>query len=248
MKFVDTISEIKRNCWSDYFKKKGIAKVCDQLIEQHVETVDMLRLFIADTEKQISAWEEEQAKNTKANFHDEIDLFKVIADFFRLNGRLILIELDINTARKYLFKAKTEYEYRFFARRIYTLLYEAKQGLADKVSNMYKGLQNIVDAKNFEVYEREKRNLHAFLDEHKAELMDVRNKNEAHKTEAFDSQVESIENMSVTKSFGIIQEAGVHLYNLSCAFMVVQQSLMAYLGKMAVERMKVVRVGNEKCD
>ncbi len=75
-----------------------------------------------------------------------------------------------------------------------------------------------MDDKSFEIYEREKKNLHAFLDEHKAELMDVRNKNEAHKTENFESQVESIENMSVTKSFLIVHEAGVHLYNLNCAF------------------------------
>lgn len=242
MKFVDTISEIKRSCWSDYFKKKKVVKACNQLIGQHVETVDMLRLFIADTEKQISAWEEEQNKNPKSNFQNEIELFKVIADFFRLNGRLILIELDINTARKYLVKANTEYEYRFFARRIYTLLYETKQGLADKVSNMYRRLQDIVDDKSFGIYEREKKNLHAFLDEHKAELMDVRNKNEAHKTENFESQVESIENMSVTKSFLIVHEAGMHLYNLNCAFFVVQQSLMSYMGSVVAEKMKWINV------
>ena len=238
MKFIDSISELKLHYWNDFLKKKRACKAIDQAIEQQVDTIDMLRCFIADTEKQISAWEEEQRKNPKAIFHDEIEIFKVIADFFRLNGRLVLIELDINTARKYLVNAKTEYEFRFFARRIYTLLYEAKQGLADKVSNMYKRLQNIVDAKNFEVYEREKKNLHAFLNKHQAELMDVRNKNVAHKTEAFESQVESIENMSAIKSFLVIQEGGVHLYNLNCAFIVVQQSLMAYLGRKAVEKMK----------
>lgn len=241
MKFVDSINELKLHSWCDYFKKKGAIKAIDEVIKQHVDTVDMLRCFIADVEQQISVWEEEQAKNPKANFHDEIELFNVIADFFRLNGRLILIELDINTARKYLVNSKTEYEYRFFARRIYTLLYEAKKGLADKVSNLFPKLQSIVDAKNFGVYEREKKNLHAFLNKHQTELMDVRNKNEAHKTEAFESQVESIENMSVVKSFMIIQEGGVHLYNLNCAFMVVQQALMTYLGKMAVEKIKGIR-------
>lgn len=218
MKFVDTIGEVKNHCFCDFLKKRKVMKAYDQLIAQHVDTVDLLRDYIADTEEQISKWEEEQ-NNTRADFQDEIELFKVVADFFRLNGRLIMIELDIQTAQKYLFNAKTEYEYRFFARRIYTLLYEAKQGLADKVSNMYKRIKNIVDDKYFEPYEREKKSFHDFLKDHQTELMEIRNKNEAHKKEEFESQVASIENMSVIKSMGIIQEGAEHLYNLNCAFM-----------------------------
>ncbi len=235
MKFVDTIGEVKNHCFCDFLKKRKVMKAYDQLIAQHVDTVDLLRDYIADTEEQISKWEEEQ-KNTRADFQDEIELFKVVADFFRLNGRLIMIELDIQTAQKYLFNAKTEYEYRFFARRIYTLLYEAKQGLADKVSNMYKRIKNIVDDKYFEPYEREKKSFHDFLKDHQTELMEIRNKNEAHKKEEFESQVASIENMSVIKSMGIIQEGAEHLYNLNCAFMIVQQSLMKKTGDMITER------------
>ena len=93
MKFIDSISELKLHYWNDFLKKKRACIAIDQAIEQQVDTIDMLRCFIADTEKQISAWEEEQRKNPKAIFHDEIEIFKVIADFFRLNGRLVLIEL-----------------------------------------------------------------------------------------------------------------------------------------------------------
>ena len=238
MRFVDTIDEVKNHYWGFFIKKRRVKKVYDQLIIQHMGTVDLLREFIANTEEQISKWEQEQKMNPEDDFQDEIELFKIVADFFRLNGRLILIELDIITAQKYLLDAKTEYEYRFFARRIYTLLYEAKQGLADKVSNMYPRLKNIVDEKHFEPYEREKKNFHAFLKEHQTELTEIRNKNEAHKTECFESQGASIENMSVVKSIGIIQDGGVHLYNLNCAFMIVQQSLMKCLGDMAAERIK----------
>lgn len=61
-------------------------------------------------------------QDPSTDFKEEIELFQLIADFYRINGRLILLELDVNTAFKFIFKAKTEYEYRFFARRSYTLM------------------------------------------------------------------------------------------------------------------------------
>ena len=52
-------------------------------------------------------------QDPSTDFKEEIELFQLIADFYRINGRLILLELDVNTAFKFIFKAKTEYEYRF---------------------------------------------------------------------------------------------------------------------------------------
>ncbi len=236
MKFVDSIDELKLHLWSSYFTKKKSIRACNQLIKQYVSSVDLIRSLIDDAEAQIKKWEEIQKKNPKLNFDKEINLFKIIADFFRLNGRLITIELDVKTAYKYLLNAKSEYEYRFFARRIYTLLYESNRGLGEPVGSMYSKLENIVDEKYFNPYKCAKKDLFAFFYKHKDEFQDVRNKNEAHKYADFEEQLASIENLSVAKSIELIQEGDVYLYNLNCAFMIVQQSLMKYLGEIVSEK------------
>ena len=42
MKFVDTIGEVKNHCFCDFLKKRKVMKAYDQLIAQHVDTVDLI--------------------------------------------------------------------------------------------------------------------------------------------------------------------------------------------------------------
>ena len=135
-----------------------------------------------------------------------------------MNGRLALFELDMNTAYKHIFKVKTEYEYRFFARRIYTLLLPK--------------LKSVIDANCFDAYKKAHKKLCAFLATNHNELKRIRNQNEAHKTEEFDIQVKSIEDLKVSESINLIQEGNVLLFNLNAAFLIVHASLMKLLGEI----------------
>lgn len=229
MNFVDTISVLKNSVWSDCRDRRTIAKNCDRLIKNQLEGLDILQSAIEETNNQIKVWEDEQNVNPKANYQNQIVLFRIIEEFYKVNGRLALIEIDINTAYKYLFTAKTDYEYRFFARRIYTLLYEADDGLVKPVGGLMPKLKSVIDNDRFEQYKKEHKKFNAFLVRHHGELKKTRNTNEAHKGEDFKEQVLSIENLSVAHSIEVIQEGNVLLANLNAAFIIVLGGLMAYM-------------------
>lgn len=238
MKFVDSIEDLKIHVWSNFFKKRKTTKACEELIISHMHMVDAIRSNIESSEKQIKVWQDLQVKDPSKDFNEEIELFQLIADFYRVNGRLVLLELDVNTAFKFIFKAKTEYEYRFFARRIYTLMYESNKGLVIPAGQLYKRLMEKVDVRSLEPYKKEHSKLNKFLIDHQEELKEIRNSNEAHKFREFEEQLESIEKLSVVRSIELIQEFNVYLANLTMVFMIVPGELSKSLGVMIRRKME----------
>jgi len=238
MKFVDSIEDMKKHTWNDAFKKRKISKASEELIASHMDMVDAIRHTVEDTESQIKVWQDMQAKDPKADYKEEIELFRLIAEFYRVNGRLVLLELDVNTAYKHIFLAKTEYEYRFFARRIYTLMYESNKGLVIPAGQVFKRLVGMVDAESLEPYKNEHSKLSKFLKEHEDELKEVRNSNEAHKFKDFEVQLESIENLSAARSIELIQEFNMYLANLTMVFMIPPGALSRKLGEIVNKKIE----------
>ena len=230
MKFVDSIKDLKAHEWASHKSVKSLVSDCDGLIQSLVDSVDVVRSLIDDSEKQIEKWQLETAADPTIDLTNEIAAFQLVVDFFRVNGRLALIELDINTAYKHLFLAKTEYEYRFFARRIYTLLYESSNGVVIPAGRMIPKLKGIVDEKHLKPYICAHKNMVIFLHAHENEFKEIRNTNEAHKGEDFKRQLDSIEKISVAQSIDIIQEANVFLAQMNAAFLIVQSALNTFLG------------------
>lgn len=239
MKFIDSIKVLRLHVWSNCFKIKKTIKACDELISSHMDMLEAIRSNIESSEKQIKVWKDLQVKDPSKDFNEEIELFQLIADFYRVNGRLVLLELDVNTAYKYIYKAKTEYEYRFFARRIYTLIYEASKGLVIPAGQLYKRLIEKVDESSLEPYKNEHSKLNKFLIDHQEELKEIRNSNEAHKFRDFEEQLESIEKLSVVRSIELIQEFNVYLANLTMVFMIVPGELSKRLGEVLSRKMEV---------
>lgn len=240
MKYADSIDELKIHVWNNCFKKRKIVKASEELIVSHLEMVDAILQNIEETERQIKKWEDLQSVDAKYDFHEEIDLFHIIVEFYRVNGRLVLLELDVSTAYKHIFIVRTDYEYRFFARRLYTLMYEANKGLVIPAGQLYKKLADKLETRSLEPYKSEHSKLHDFLSDHEDELKDVRNSNEAHKFRDFEVQLKSIEKMSVARSIELIQEFNVYLANLTMVFMIVQGALSKKLGEIMrnqIERM-----------
>jgi hypothetical protein len=232
--YIDNLENLGMFLQERHKTKSEMAVACDELIKGHLDMIALIRSFAVEAEKQIKEWEDEMARNPKVDYRENIDLVRLIIDFYKLNGRYALLELDVNTAYKHLFLAGTEYEYRFFARRAYTLMYEAKKGLAVPMGQMYKRLGAIIKERELGPYKNEHRDLIKFLKTNEEEFKKIRNTNEAHKTEGFDDQVTSIENMSVAQSIVLIEDFCIHLAKLYCSFMVVQNALTAYLKKMMV--------------
>lgn len=231
MNYIDNIGDVIRHSVRNSRKKQKIIDACDSLIKIREVSIDNIRKGIKEIENQIEIWKVDGKSGLQDDYREQIELFSTIADFFKINGRFALIELDINTAYKYLYTVKDEYEYRFFARRIYTLIYETKKGLLLPVGKIFKQLESLVDDKCLVLYKQEHSKLTAFLNAHQDELKQVRNTNEAHKSEAFGAQVESIEKFSVARSIGIIQEYYQLLSNMNVAFMMIFEGLFVSLGE-----------------
>lgn len=236
MKFADSFEDLGIHVWNNFLNRRQLVKAGDELLRSHIEMVDSISINIEDIENQIREWQRLQEEDPKYDFNDEIELFQLIADFYRVNGRLVLIELDVNTAYKHIFMVKSDYEYRFFARRIYTLIYESNKGLVIPIGQLMKRLEEKVDAKIFDMYKNEHSKLCDFLKIHEDELKDIRNSNEAHKFKDFEVQLESIKNLSVERSISLIQEYNVYLANLTMVFMVVLGALSKELNEIVVRK------------
>lgn len=193
MTYVDSIKLLGSHSWNNSINKREAINGCNELIKSHQESITLLKESIDESEKQIEIWKKKQFADPVVSFYDEIELVKIIVDFYRLNGRLSLIELDVNTAFKYIFLANTDYEYRFFARRIYTIMYETSKGLAIPMGQMYTKLLGLVEDKDIDLYKNNHGRLVHFLNSHADEFKEVRNANEAHKFKDFETQLESIE-------------------------------------------------------
>ena len=243
MKYADSFKDLKIHVWNNFLSRRKIAKACEELISSHVEMVDAISENIKNVENQICEWQKIQEEDPKYDFNEEIEVFQLIADFYRVNGRLVLIELDVKTAYKHIFLAKSDYEYRFFARRIYTLMYESDKGLVGPIGQMVKRLEEKVDDRILKIYQDEHSKLCDFLNKHHEELKDIRNSNEAHKFSDFEVQLESIKNLSVAGSMSLIQEFNVYLANLTMVFMVVQGALSKKLSEIVA--LKIGRKSGE---
>lgn len=230
MKFIDSIDYLKTQEWIP--KHDIIISNFDEMIQNQLESIDTVHFLIEQLESQILNWKRIQEEDNTVDLSDKIKLLQLIVDFYRINGRLELMELDINTAYKNLFVAKTDYEYRFFARRIYTLLYESNKGLAVPVGQMIPKLIGVVDEKHLMPYKNAHKCLVAFLNSNDTVFKDVRNSNEAHKYKDFEIQLSSIENISVVKSISIIQESIALLTNINATFLIIQGALTNYLEKL----------------
>lgn len=238
MKFTDSFNDLGIHVWKNFLNRRKIVKTSDELIRSHLNMVDSISINIENTENQIREWQQLQKKDPKCDYNDEIEIFQLIADFYRVNGRLVLIELDVNTAYKHIFMVKSDYEYRFFARRIYTLIYESNKGLIIPIGQFMKRLEDKVDAKIFDLYKKEHSKLCDFFRKHEDELKDIRNSNEAHKFKDFEVQLESIKSLSVARSIYLIQEFKVCLDNLTKFFMIVQGALSKNLNEIVKQKIE----------
>lgn len=230
-RYVDSLKELQAFLQERKMTREEVAKASDDLIESLHKMISLILSFVPEAENQIKEWDKETVHDPSTDNSSKIELVKVIIDFYKLNGRYALLELDVNTVYKHMFMAKTEYEYRFFARRAYTLMYEAKKGLAVPTGQLYKRLDTLVGTRKMEPYKKVHSDLSDFLNKNENELKEIRNANEAHKGKDFDVQIASIEKMSVARSISLIQEFCIYLANLYFAFMVVHGSLTEYMRK-----------------
>lgn len=236
MQYIDELSKVnplKLFGWNDVDNRLD---ACQKLIEGQEQSVDLALDALRECNAQISKWQESMKANPKKSHAADIDNLTLIRDFFELNGRYMLLDLDFLIVFKFLVSASTDWEYRFFARRAYTLMHETRVGFVGKLGGFKNVIQDKVSDNTYDAYLCCLKNLNRFFQQHDEEFVDVRNSNEAHKEEDFETQYNSICNVSVERSFILIQGFQTYLANLFMVMHVVFSGLSKYVNQQLVNQ------------
>lgn len=224
MKYIDSVLSINRNINSikRFFLRKKLKKYHHEYIQSCLEEIDYLMKWIEDNKKQINEW-----KNYGENKYEEYILqSEALNKFIEANGHLLFLECDFRMVVTYIALSENDWEYRFFARRAYSLLFtmdETYKKIGGEFLNQYGYL---IDSQNLQLYRKAKGQLDKFLKCHLKEFKLIRNTNEAHKSRDLEIQKSSIERMSVNESWKIIQESLFLIQNLTFAINSIYKSFL----------------------
>ena len=204
------------------------------------DNVDYLRKYIKSFDEQKKKWEQDK----DGSYSDEIATYSQIIKVFELVGRQTTICLDVFTALKYLIYLNSEYECRFFARRILTIIYETKKGYIADLGNLLGEIKELPYIQYYDSYKEIHSHLNRFYNEYEDITKTVRNTNEAHKFKDFETQVESIEQMNIEKAWDIIIVYYNFLTNSSVPVMHLLQELSNHANKALWDKMERAKLRN----
>lgn len=126
-----------KNQWDEFHSEKsiqGLSSLKESMRNALISTLDEFTGLFENRSETITLLEEHKTnKNLPQNLkdtidnlilkiHSEIEVTKRLANFY-------LVLLDINTYAYYCFLSKDDWEWRVFARHIYTVLYEHRNSI-----------------------------------------------------------------------------------------------------------------------
>lgn len=228
MKYIDCYKNINLYKIRGFCQRRKHKKNINKLIKQYESNVDFLRYWINDYEKQMKKWEDDNDES----YSEVINTYPFIISAYKLTGRLSMINLDVLIAMKYLAYAKSDIECRFFARRIFTLIYETGKGYLSDMGMLIKNIENLHFIQNIQAYKDIHKRMSQFISKHDNILKYTRNTNEAHKDKDFEKQVASIENFNIEKAFDIIMEYYNLLTQCSNLILLMIQELGMYINQI----------------
>ena len=240
MKYEGSIKNIKLYKKSFFIKRFNMKRRLNKSIKLAEDNVDYLRKYIKSFDEQKKKWEQDK----DGSYSDEIATYSQIIKVFELVGRQTTICLDVFTALKYLIYFNSEYECRFFARRILTIIYETKKGYIADLGNLLGEIKELPYIQYYDSYKEIHSHLNRFYNEYEDITKKVRNTNEAHKFKDFETQVESIEQMNIEKSWDIIIVYYNFLTNSSVPVMHLLQELSNHANKALWDKMERAKLRN----
>lgn len=207
MNFTDSIQDGSINPFIAQNRNGELSKRCEKLMARFGNTFDKAyTLFLVDYNERKK---ERVVKPVNANSlvivapestHENLELVQIACCEY------MMFCLDVLTAYRYLIEAKTDWDYRFFARRIYTLMHEAQQ-MFNHRNQWINNLKEDLDIKDFEAYCQAKKQFDKYIQKYdSSEFLPVRLGVEAHRDKEIYNQFQAVFFMSVAKSAPIIQE------------------------------------------
>lgn len=233
MNYIESIKDHPLTNFWNSLPLMTLSRDCRKAICLHLTQVETLRDVVNDIEQQINEWEEWQLKDKSKDFSKNIAMFSKVKDFYEDNGKLLMIELDVTESFLHLISSKDDWEYRFFVRRIFTLMHETRDALLSKLGSHRSQMQTLAPT-TFDQYEKSKSSIDRFLNDHGVLLKNVRNTTEAHKGEPFRDQLQCIEQLEVTSTFEMIHSFQTCMANLSTSLMILMPEISKGLGKLLV--------------
>lgn len=228
MNYIESISKNPlRNFWNS-LKLNQLSSTCKKAMKQLLRQVDYLKSTVYDIDRQLSEWKIQQSKGKQLNEH--IEAFTALRDFYEDNGKLLMIELDVTESFCHIVRSKEDWEYRFFARRLFTLMHETRNALLASLGSHRNQMMKFAPT-TFAQYESKKKAMEVFINTHGAFFKKVRNTSDAHKGKPFREQIQCIEQIDITSSFEMIHEFQVHLANISAALFIVLGEMGSQINK-----------------
>lgn len=171
-------------------------------------------------DSQIAEWNKQMAEGSLMDLSHHIEIFTALKNFYEDNGKLLMIELDVTESFSHILLSRNDWEYRYYARRLFTLMHETRDALMASLGTHRKQMMTIAPTA-FPQYEKTKKSLDVFFNLNGATIKSIRNKTDAHKGEPFRDQIICIEQIDVKTSFELIHEYQVLLANLSMALTII---------------------------
>lgn len=201
--YVDSLADNMGKLSDD--KRIEVAGMFDRLVAGYSSMLAFIRSEKESLDGQLS----EDLTHGDANLinpEEVISFGEGLIEFYRNYARVILIELDVITAFKYLRLSENDWDYRFFARRLYTLMHETKIYLEKHVKRnaVLNDLRKVGDSKLYDNVNDARDRLLEFFKNHDGSFYEVRNAGEAHKDADIYRQFRAIEDLSVKESYGLI--------------------------------------------
>ena len=234
MKYEGSFKNIKLYKKSFFIKRFNMKRRLNKSIKLAEDNVDYLRKYIKSFDEQ----KNKRKQDKDGSYSDEIATYSLIIKVFELAGRQTTICLDVYTALKYLIYFNSEYECRFFARRILTIIYETKKGYIDDLGNLLGEIKKLPYIQYLDSYKEIHKQFNRFFYEYKDITKKVRNTNEAHKFKDFETQVESIEHLNIEEAWDIIIVYYHFLTNSSIPNMHLLQELSNHANKALWDKME----------
>ena len=201
LNYVDSIGDVSP-------KGDEIEENYDEIISLLTSALAGLRWQCKDFELQIEKVRSNPFSHL-VNTPELLEFETAIFGFYKNYIRLLFYMVDVMTAFKYMKLARMDWDYRFFVRRIYTLMYETSESKYDymkSANETINAIRKYVDEETFNKVTECQCMLRKFLKGNNGVIEKVRSNNEAHKTYNVDELFATVEGLSVKDSLTLIEE------------------------------------------
>lgn len=199
--------------WRAFHKKdsdESFTKNAKTFRDEMSNFVDYFASVLKKDEKNVEMLEklnhnEKYPENVREKITHVVELFKTSGDIYGWYGNVCMIALDINEYCYHIILSKDEYEWRTFARHIYTILYEQQNTLFQQLNKYIKESKGIggYENPNFQNLKSLRDEFVSFINSYKDISKQVRVNTDAHFDQDFRNRLKIIEQLSYRSTIGI---------------------------------------------